>query len=168
MATPVYRRGCFNLDLIETEPLHLAAKSGDTNKVESLLRDEVECVNKKNELGFTPLHVAVKYNRESIVRLLVNSGACPNIASPQVGWTPLHIATVNFNSKLVKFLLDRKANPLVKTKFGVTALDIAVAFKFTVVIFLITKITVCVNRLIVSAVLKAGETGWLIRTATVI
>ena len=61
--------------------------------------------------------------RESIIRLLLDSGADPNIKSQESSVsTPLHIAAIRGYSRLVQILLKAGANPKIKDGRGKTAL----------------------------------------------
>ena len=47
----------------------------------------------------------------------------------ELGGTPLHEAAASGGAELIKLLLDAKVDPTIKSKTGVTALDIAKEFK---------------------------------------
>ncbi len=54
--------------------IHDAARSGDSASVQTLLNTGID-VNKKNEDGWTPLHIAASKNHREIVELLIKNGA---------------------------------------------------------------------------------------------
>ena len=69
-----------------------------------------------NRLGFTPLMLAVRENEHhSIVRVLLEHGADPNMASKREDWTSLHIGAWRGNPRIVRLLLEHGANPTVVT-----------------------------------------------------
>ena len=89
--------------------LHYAAKSGDLEKVRSLIQSGAD-VNEAEEMSkLTPLHYAARSNNLPIVKLLLSSGAKP---SPQdyVGITPLRDAIVNYRKELATVLIEAGAS----------------------------------------------------------
>lgn len=62
-------------------------------------------VNMCNTNGYTALHIAAKYGRVEILRLLLDSGALPNIRTCDTFYTPLHLACMNERLQIVKELL---------------------------------------------------------------
>jgi ankyrin repeat protein len=106
------------------QPLHVAVdREFDKNaKEEELVRLLVHYgawVNAKNELGHTPLIVALQHSQQETtpctlcqaVKLLICHGArVPDVRIPdEHGRTPLHAAAHMLNSKLITFLLDHEA-----------------------------------------------------------
>jgi ankyrin repeat protein len=70
-------------------------------------------VNQKNKGGATALHIACRESNFEIVKILIESGANPNIQDNE-GWTPLMRASNVGNSQIVEYLLANgaKANYL--------------------------------------------------------
>jgi len=99
-----------------------AIRSGDLNKVESLLKTG----NDVNENSGEPLRIAISINRLDIVDQLILSGADVNLADEK-GFTPLmHAAGVS--PELVATLLQRGADPKTTDPTeGLNALMIACA-----------------------------------------
>lgn len=62
-------------------------------------------INMCNVMGFTPLHTAAKYGRTDVLRLLLDSGALPNIKTYKSLHTPLHLACMNQRVQIVRELL---------------------------------------------------------------
>ena len=66
---------------------------------------------------YTPLHFAVKFDRFSIIELLIEKEANINCVDIERN-TPLHYAIQSDNSEIVKYLLKNKANIFKKNKYG--------------------------------------------------
>ena len=80
--------------------------------------------------GRTALHLAVDYQFEEVVQILLDCGASPNTkTAPNQGYaemgreTPLHLAVRTKNVKIGRLLIERGADPFSKNKFGHTPLD---------------------------------------------
>ena len=65
--------------------------------------------------GFTTLHVAAKFGRIKVARLLLEKGADPNIEGRN-GLTPIHVATHYNHINVALLLLEKGANPCVAAK----------------------------------------------------
>jgi hypothetical protein len=74
----------------EPSGLLVAAALGDTAKIQTLM-DQGAALNERDELGRTPLMLAVIDGRPEVVRLLLDRGADPN-AADNSGRTPLQMA----------------------------------------------------------------------------
>lgn len=61
-------------------------------------------VNMCNVNGYTPLHVAAKYGRTDILRLLLDSGALPNVKTYKTLYTPLHLACIFKRTQTIREL----------------------------------------------------------------
>jgi Ankyrin repeats (many copies) len=88
----------------QTAPLQSAAAAGDIVRTTALL-DEGTPLNERDELGRTPLMLAVVQSRLDVVRLLLDRGADPNIAD-NAGRTPLQHAK-QANSAEIAAMLER-------------------------------------------------------------
>ncbi|KAF5277672.1 hypothetical protein FQA39_LY18441 [Lamprigera yunnana] len=62
-------------------------------------------VNVHNAEGYTPLHVAAKYGRLTILRLLLDEGAVVNVKTSKEQHTPLHLACQHQQIQVVRELL---------------------------------------------------------------
>lgn len=83
-------------------------------------------VNKKDERGVTPLHVAAEKSSSDLLDLLLASAADPNIADEEHGWTPVLstiIQTTNM-TKIKKLLQTDGSNVNARDKNGQTALHL--------------------------------------------
>ena len=103
--------------------LHLAARKGDTEMAELLLRRgaDVRADNRGPDAppGGTPLYVAAAYGHAAMVRLLLDHGASPH--GPTAETSPLRAATVHASyPEVARLLLDAGATP---TFFEAVALD---------------------------------------------
>ena len=103
-------------------PLISAVGSGRKDLVKLLLAKGAD-VNAKDDVGYTPLHLAVKVSNE-VVELLLAKGADVN-AKDNFGYTPLHLAAPYYSKEVVKLLLAKGADVNAKDKFGRTPLDYA-------------------------------------------
>jgi ankyrin repeat protein len=131
-------------------PLYFAAGSGHKDVVELLLANKAD-VNALNQ-NFTPLRAAILNHHPDVADLLIASnaqvtifdaagGGYVNIVKAQLkadpalatatddsGWTALHFAARNGHLDVAKLLLANKADVNVKTKIGMTPLEVAFAF----------------------------------------
>ena len=84
----------------------------DINKCTSLMRwlVVVEPCTLCMQRGFTPLHMAAKFGKLRVARLLLDRGADAN-AEGKYRLTPLHVATHYGNTDVAQLLLDRHATP---------------------------------------------------------
>lgn len=62
-------------------------------------------INTCNAEGHTPLHIAAKFGRTDILRLLLDSGALPNVQTYKTLYTPLHLACFYQRIQVVRELL---------------------------------------------------------------
>uniref|UniRef100_A0ABD2WG24 Uncharacterized protein n=1 Tax=Trichogramma kaykai TaxID=54128 RepID=A0ABD2WG24_9HYME len=118
-------------------PLHVICDQRDDEWLELFFkinddRHQAVQVNAQNNLGNTPLHLAVTYYTEA-TKLLLRKGANPNLANVE-GLTPLHfICDRNEDSELVKifFETNKEVNQIVhvdaRDNSGLTPLQWAVA-----------------------------------------
>ncbi|KAL7940286.1 hypothetical protein V8C42DRAFT_356358 [Trichoderma barbatum] len=102
-------------------PLHLAARDGKADVVESLLFQGAN-IEAKNNNGHTPLQLAIWNGKADVAKFLLDYGA--NIEAKQNGVadTSLHIAAWNGTVDMVQFLLDHRANIEAKNNNGHTPL----------------------------------------------
>jgi len=66
-------------------------------------------VNERNDVGETPLHIAAALGLDTVVGVLLESGANPNLADWESHWTPLHRALYFGHLKASLLLLKHGA-----------------------------------------------------------
>jgi hypothetical protein len=97
---------------------------GNLAEIKSMLSENKNLLNEKNQTEFLPLHIAVVEGHSEIVQYLILSGADINCKG-MYGWSPLHFA-IKFNqADIVKLLLNNKADPNFKMDWGNTPLHTA-------------------------------------------
>lgn len=101
-------------------PLMLASLRGYTETVRLLVERDADI----NKPGWTPLHYAATNSHLDIMRLLIERHAYIDAEAPN-GNTPLMMAAVYGNASAVKLLLEAGADPLLKNKAGLTAIELA-------------------------------------------
>lgn len=121
-------------------PLHIAVKKGHVATTEELLKYKAD-MDAVNRLGNRPLHEAWFFWKTHALRTreerlaqeattcdlllkLLSYGACPD-SQDQSGQTALHIAARLGPTKAVTILLSFQANAQLRTRAGLTALDVA-------------------------------------------
>ena len=85
-----------------------AIENNDTTLVRNLIKNGFD-LNKKNELGQAPLHIACALGKKDIVLLLLDAGADVNILENQTGASPLHKAAQSGVVEIAKLLLEHGA-----------------------------------------------------------
>ena len=114
-------------------PLMFAAKAGNTEIAEYLIKMEAVVNTNSNELtndtirkhahreGFTPLYIASLYNHIEIVRLLLNNDADINTKTFK-GYTPLYTACKEKHFQVAKLLIEKGAGINIQDYNGFTPL----------------------------------------------
>ena len=103
-----------------------AVTKGNFNRVVALLKDHPDLLDKKNNLGQTPLIVAVNHSQLEVAELLLANGADVN-ARDGNKQTPLILALSVYNhDKMVRLLLTKGADVNLEDKWNMTALAYAV------------------------------------------
>jgi ankyrin repeat protein len=106
-------------DLIE------AIESGNIDRVEELLTSAPENIDKKDEAGLAPLHVAVNSNQLEVAEYLLKNGADTETRN-QYGRTPLMcVAFMNGNVKMASLLIKHGADVNAADVQGAKPLNIA-------------------------------------------
>lgn len=106
-------------------PLLLAVQCNEEKTVHSLLREDPQSVNIRNELGRTALYIAAEQGHTFIVKLLLDHGAEINIPSHR-GNTPLHAAIWYQKAETAEFLINNGAEISACTVTGLMPLHFAV------------------------------------------
>ncbi|KAH8936398.1 hypothetical protein BDL97_17G082300 [Sphagnum fallax] len=132
--------------------LHLAASKGLTDCVALLVKEGAD-VNKKDNLGMTPLWKALRGGHDAAAQILVNNGAkpllkeagtemCKAAASRDMEYverlvkagvdpnvvdysqrTPLHVVAAQGTAEAVKFLVQEGADVFARDRHGYTPVD---------------------------------------------
>jgi ankyrin len=117
---------------IPSSKFHMAVYFGDLETVKELLEKDRKLINKKDNNGFKPLHLASTEDRKETLNYLISSGADINgKASHEIapGITALHLAVMFDKVDIIKILLNNKADPESKTETsGNTPLHNAASF----------------------------------------
>jgi ankyrin repeat protein len=83
-------------------------------------------LNKPDEYGSTPLHIAATFNKPEVARLLIDAGADLEVKSGD-GSTALHIAAFMGRKEIAEALIKANANLEARNNFGATPLANATA-----------------------------------------
>jgi ankyrin repeat protein len=89
-----------------------AAKSGDAERVSSLLANDKSLVKARDKDGSTPLHCAVWKGHQQLIALLLKAGADVNAQNENDHWgtTPLHAAAHANQAAIAQLLIDHGAD----------------------------------------------------------
>ena len=107
--------------------LHFAAFFNHPEIARALIRNgaDVSAVA-RNSMKVMPLHSAAAAHCGEIVRLLLESGASPNVPQ-EGGWVPIHEAAQVGDKEMVKVLLEYGADPQLRSNDGRTPAAMAKA-----------------------------------------
>ena len=101
-----------------------ATRSGDTEKVRSLIFSGVRVDAKEPNEGWTPLHMAASMGHLQTAQFIVMSGVSVNIRDYN-GYTPLHVGAKAGNLSIVQMLATLGADVNAKSMDGFTPLYVA-------------------------------------------
>jgi hypothetical protein len=110
---------------IPASEFHRSVYFGDLITVQKLSRENEALVDREDDYGFTPLHLATGEGQVEIVKFLISAGADVNAKGPY-GWTSLHMAAGMNSSEMVAMLITAAADPNLKMELGNTPLHSAV------------------------------------------
>ena len=103
-----------------------ATENGDFTKVQQLLIAGVPADTRSPGLGWSPLHSAVAAcGHSSIVKILLEHGAVPELKGTFSGTTPLHMAADGGNVTCIQLLLDKGADINCRNFVGFSPLHFA-------------------------------------------
>jgi ankyrin repeat protein len=105
-------------------PIHDAARMGQRQDVESLLKASPQNRDARTPLGATPLHYAAMNADSGPLKALLAAGASPN-ARDGDGRTALHMAAFSTRKDNTMLLLQAGSDPLLKTNDGRDVLSMA-------------------------------------------
>ena len=97
--------------------IHDAAKNGDLEKVEALLKKNPGLVFSKDNSGTTPLHLAAGYGHKALAQLLLTNNAKVN-AQAKTGDTALHLAAFHGHKALWNCCWPVKPRSMPRTKLA--------------------------------------------------
>jgi len=108
-------------DWFAAEKLHRAAADGDMERARELVREGAR-LDVFDDIGYTPLHHAVKNHHIAMVRFLIDSGANVNAREEETNSdTAISVAAADATPEIVKFLLERGADPGITGWMGIDA-----------------------------------------------
>jgi len=88
-----------------------AAKSGDADRVKTLIKQDPSVMSAKDTDGSTPLHCACWKGHDAVVVILLEAGADVNAENSNEHWgtTPLHAAAHANQKKIAELLIAHGA-----------------------------------------------------------
>jgi uncharacterized protein len=104
----------------DESPLMMAALKGHLDIARKLVARGADV----NKTGWTPLHYAATNGHLDMIRMLLENHAYIDAESPN-GTTPLMMASQYGSATAVKLLLEEGADPTLKNKLGLNAIDFA-------------------------------------------
>jgi ankyrin repeat protein len=110
---------------VAAEDIHDAVRSGDLEKVKTILQSQAEWLNSPDQNQKTPLHLALELGHADIAKYLIEQGADINLKDKDKS-APLHNAAYLGNLEIVDILLKKGAVSLNEGNFrGQTPLHFA-------------------------------------------
>ena len=104
----------------DESPLMMAALKGHLELARKLIARDADV----NKTGWAPLHYAATNGHVAIISLLLEHHAYIDAESPN-GTTPLMMAAHYGSPEAVKLLLEAGADPTLRNRLGLTAIDFA-------------------------------------------
>uniref|UniRef100_A0AAU7YLK4 Ankyrin repeat domain-containing protein n=2 Tax=unclassified Wolbachia TaxID=2640676 RepID=A0AAU7YLK4_9RICK len=102
-----------------------AVEKGCTSLVKFLLKHGAD-VSTRDDMGSTPLHLAVRHNHQTIITILLDFDKTNVNAKDLAKMTPLHLAVINGKAEIAKDLLEsKKADVNAKCMQNMTPLHLA-------------------------------------------
>ncbi len=100
----------FILPALAGDNLHVAAEKGDLDMVKKMIAMDPQMVNEMNDVGRTPLHLAVLNGHKEVVAVLLESGADVNLKSKKNKRSPLHYAVWKGHAGIAGLLIKKGAD----------------------------------------------------------
>ena len=88
---------------------HSLIRKLSLNKIKKLVINDPILVKIRDDLGRTPLHIAVEAGRLPLVNFFIQSGSNVNATDSLKAFSPLHYACLHSYTKTARFLLARGA-----------------------------------------------------------
>ena len=104
------------------DEIHKAVIKGNLNRVVALLKDHPDMLESKNNLGLTPLFLAVMHNQLEIAELLLANDADVNARDGYMRTPLIQALWVNNHERMIRLLLSKGANVNLSDKWSMTAL----------------------------------------------
>jgi FOG: Ankyrin repeat len=114
----------FGLGFSQTKNVFDIARSGTLEEMKTLVSQNPDIINSKNERGFTPLILACYRGNTEVAKYLIDNVKDLNYVSPE--GTALSSLCINYNKELVEKMLSKNADPNLPDSNGNTALMWAV------------------------------------------
>lgn len=102
-----------------------AVREHQTETIKILLKDNPNLVNKRDDKGNTPLHIAAMNNKKNMCQILLKYDSRVS-AQNSNGQSPLHYACEYGHLELVDYLISKNADLNVKNYSGQTPMHLAV------------------------------------------
>jgi len=99
--------------------LHQVVKTQSIELVQ-LVAEQMNNLDGMNNIGETPLHIAINYRYNAISKYLIKNKANLNLTDIDNEFTPLHYAVGWNNVEIVSCLLENGANPNIQDIYGNT------------------------------------------------
>src|SRR5262249_15537906 len=106
------------------DEIHTFAARGDVEKIKDLLTRDPALVDRAFK-GETPLHIASRFGRSEVVKVLLAKGADVERKSGTFGYFALHFAAENGHLETAAVLLKNHASVMSRAALGRTALHLA-------------------------------------------
>lgn len=105
-------------DWFPAERLHRVAAEGDIQKARELIGEKAP-LDTFDDIGYTPLHHAVKNCHAAMVKLLLDAGANVNAREEETNSdTAIAVAAADSSPEIVRLLLERGADPKIPGWMG--------------------------------------------------
>ncbi|KAG7386040.1 Crossover junction endonuclease mus81 [Phytophthora pseudosyringae] len=118
-------REIFQRMLLQAPGLSAAKTVEASEEITKIITRKPQLINQKDEIGSTPLRLAVDRGNTAIAAALLDQGA-DMTAGGDYGSTMFHVAAKSGNKEMVAVLLERGADMTAKDAYGSTTLHIAV------------------------------------------
>jgi ankyrin repeat protein len=112
-------------------PVHEAARIGFLPAVEQFISKDPDCVNRKKDDGFTPLHLASLNHHLDVLTTIVETDICDIDSRTINNSTALHVAMQQDNASIIERLIGFGASLNVQDANGDTPLHLVIMRKST-------------------------------------
>lgn len=110
------------------DTIWMHARYGRIDALRKMLDADPKLLDRKDGDERTPLHLAARWGRLDIVKLLLARGAAPDEKAYN-RFTPLHMAIMFGRREILELLLEQKVDVNAKTAFDRTPVDLAIEHK---------------------------------------